>query len=107
MAGQREASPRRYPQGVAVMAARRIRRLLRGRSVEQREAIRSRCPQGAVVMAAHRIHRLLRGRSVEQREAIRNRRPQGAAIACGLDLQGSSAILHCLMVRLTKAVAAG
>jgi len=63
-------------------------------------------PQGAAVMAAHRTRRLLKGWSVGRREAIRSCHPQETAIACGLDLRGSSAILHCSMVHLTKSVAA-
>ena len=111
--GQREASPLHHPQAAALMAARRIRRLWKVSSVGQRGAIRIRPRQAAALMAAHRIRRLWKVSSAGQREAIRIRRPTtlaqhpGAAIACGLDLQGSSAILHCLMVRLTKAVAAG
>ena len=113
MAGLGEASPLHRPQGAAVMAAHRIRRLLKGWSVGLPEASRIRPRQGAAVLAADRIRHLLKGWSAGRREAIRIRRPTtlarhpGATIACGLDLQGSSAILHCLMVRLTKAVAAG
>jgi hypothetical protein len=113
MVGLGEASPLHRPQGAAVMAAHRTRRLLKGWSVGRREAIRIRPRQAAALMAAHRIRRLWKVSSAGQREAIRIRRPTtlarhpGATIACELDLQGSSAILHCLMVRLTKAVAAG
>ena len=82
MVGLGEASPLHRPQAAALMAARRIRRLWKVSSAGQREAIRIRRP---TTLARH----------------------PGATIACELDLQGSSAILHCLMVRLTKAVAAG
>ena len=113
MVGRGEASPLRLRQTAALMAAHRIRRLWKVSSAGQREAIRIRPRQAAALMAAHRIRRLRTVSSVEQGEAIRIRHPTtlaqhpGAAIACELDLQVSSAILHCLMVRLTKSVAAG
>ena len=106
MVGLGEASPLHRPQGAAVMAAHRIRRLLKGWSVGLPEASRIRPRQGAAVMAADRIRHLLKGWSAGRREAIRSCHPQETAIACGLDLRGSSAILHCSMVHLTKSVAA-
>ena len=106
MAGLGEASPLHRPQGAAVMAAHRIRRLLKGWSVGLPEASRIRPRQATAVMAADRTRHLLKGWSAGRREAIRIRPRQAAAIACGLDLQGSSAILHCSMVHLTKSVAA-
>ena len=104
--GQREASPLHHPQAAALMAARRIRRLWKVSSVGQRGAIRIRPRQAAALMAAHRIRRLWKVSSAGRREAIRSCHPQETAIACGLDLRGSSAILHCSMVHLTKSVAA-